>query len=247
MAFTFEPTKEILNPVLRRVTGQDVIEIKSFAIRTLKPGLGNPTSLGVYRVTALVSTSAGDHEVSVVVKHLATGVPLMDTSALNHWNHWRREIELFESPLVDLIPESISYPEYFGHTSLVDGTELFWNEDLGDLEKTQWSWDDCLYAAQLVAELNSIDASESSKYEWLNRTQLEGWFEFQPTHFSPLVPIVADIAGEDARFSVAFENYGLFLYEQEKINKTLHSLRQCYVHGDFNLNNLITNVGGKID
>lgn len=245
MSITFELSRDMLFPVIQRIIpGQD-FKIVDFSLVPLKPGAGNPTSLGVYRVTALIKGDQGEFSTSVVVKHLASGAPFMDTSDISHWNHWRREIEFFESPLVALIPDSINFPIYYGHTKLDDGTELFWNEDLGDLAKTIWRWEDCLYAAQLVADLNSIDSSTAQNYPWLNRTQLEGWLELRPTFFEPLYPKVVEIAKSDPEIFESFENFGPYLTKHELINEILHSLPQCYVHGDFNLNNLVTVKTGK--
>jgi hypothetical protein len=239
MAITFELNSEILAPVIQRSTGDRSAQVKDFSITTLKPGVGNPTSLGVYRVTSTFISNSIEKRVSLVVKHLADGRPEMDTTDISSWNHWRREIEFFESPLVKLIPASIHFPAYFGHTALDNGTQLFWNEDLGDLEKIQWSWSDCLRAAELVADLNSIDVPSKSDYPWLNTSQLEGWKTFRPTHLEPLFPKVTEIAASNPAINAAFENYNKYLHHSELIISTLHSARQCFVHGDFNLNNLV--------
>lgn len=248
MAIILDLNPEHLAPVIKRITGDSRAEIKDFSISTLKPGLGNPTSLGVYRVTCNVISDSSEQSISVVVKHLADGRPEMDTTDISSWNHWRREIEFFESPLVSLIPESIHFPAYFGHTALDDGTELFWNEDLGDLEKIQWSWSDCLHAAELAADLNSVELPSKSTYPWLNTSQLEGWKIFRPTHLEPLFPKVTELSGSNPVMKSAFDNYSKYLHSSDLIISTLHSARQCFVHGDFNLNNLViaTDANGQL-
>jgi thiamine kinase-like enzyme len=239
MAVTFELTNEILKPVLEKSLKASNFEVTKFAIAALKPGAGNPTSLGVYRVTAEISMGGNFREISVVVKHLADGAPIMDASAETSWNYWRREIAFFESPLAQMIPENIGYPEYLGHSKLSDGTELFWNSDLGDLEKNVWKWSDCLYAAELVAELNSIDISLANSLPWLNRSQLEGWLEMGEEFFAPLYPKVLGLVQKSVELSESFNKYGVYLNQHSFIIEKLHSLRQCFVHGDFNLNNLV--------
>ena len=68
MTFTFELTEELLQPVVRRLLNDDSAKVLTFDIRALKPGAGNPTSLGVYRVRG--SASVGDGTIAVSYTHL---------------------------------------------------------------------------------------------------------------------------------------------------------------------------------
>ena len=244
MTSTLDLDKALLMPIVQKVLVSTTFEISSFEISPLKPGVGNVTSLGVYRVVIEILHRGQVESISVVVKHLADGRPLIDTRDPAHWNHWRREIEFFQSPLVHLIPESIHFPRYLGHTLLANGSELFWNEDLGDLEKLEWSWEQCLRAAELEAELNSIRDPSIDQYPWLNRSQLEGWLELRVNFFDPLFPKVAEIARDDSALLSAFENFENYLSQPQLIIDVLRTSRQCFVHGDFNLNNLVT-VSGR--
>lgn len=241
MTFTFELTEELLQPVVCCLLNDDSAKILSFDIRALKPGAGNPTSLGVYRVRGSASLGDESTEFSLVVKHLANGLPMLDASLPSYWNFWRREISLFESTLVKRIPASIGFPQYLGQSDLSDGTALFWNGDLGDLENSNWNWDDCLNAARLVAELNSIDSSDLQNLDWLNRSQVAGWDEltkswnsFEPT-FKPLV----ELALNDMESAAAFKVFGPYMDRQDFIGDILTGGRHSFVHGDFNLNNLV--------
>ena len=232
---TFQLNEGLLTPVLERLfNGQ--VSVSAFEISALKPGLGNPTSLGVYRVSG--HTETGEN-FSVVVKHLATGLPIMDASSPSFWNYWKREIDFFESPLARRIPDSIDHPGYLGQSTLPDGTTLFWNQDLGELEKSVWTWEECLHATRLVAQLNSIDISDSDDYLWLNRNQLEGWLELKPMFFDHMHQPVIDFALSQSESAKAFEVYGRYLPMQEELKDLLNSQRRVFAHGDFNLNNLV--------
>ena len=245
MTMTFEPTLELLKPVVRRLLDDPSATPETFAIKALKPGLGNPTSLGVYRVSGVARSGSGEAvNFSLVVKHLANGLPLMDTSAPTNWNHYRREIEFFESPVAARIPASIAYPRYLGQSDLADGSCLFWNGDLGDLEKSQWTWDQCLNAARLVAELNSIDNSDFDKYDWLCRNIVSGWAEFNPGFFDPIYPKYVAAAQATPERAAAFEIYGPFMNRHDLIGSIVEGGRRCFVHGDYNLNNLVAVVNG---
>ena len=235
---TFELELEMLRPILGAHFGQSA-EPKSFTIEALKPGAGNPTSLGVYRVSGEAEVDARSELFSVVVKHLADGRPFMDASSPTGWNYWRRETEFFESALVSRIPEQIGYPAFLGETILGDGSALFWNADLGNLEKTQWSWDDCLNAAALVAELNSIRSDDLSNYVWLNRSQVDGWSALHSVWNTEQtnVPVLLELVESADEFAdVAFASY---LNRYDYIASILKTGRHSFVHGDFNLNNLV--------
>ena len=241
MTFTFELNEELLTPIVKNLFGGEVTTIESFSMKALKPGAGNPTSLGVYRVSC-IGKVAGEHRTfSLVVKHLANGLPMLDASEPNYWNYWLREISFFESPLVERIPSSIGFPKYLGQSRLDDGTALFWNADLGDLEKTNWTWQDCLLATQLVAELNSIDSSDLNKFDWLNNSQVQGWAELTElwNTFTPVYQRLLDLASKDERTREAARLFGPYLDQQQFIGGILTAGRQSFVHGDFNLNNLV--------
>jgi hypothetical protein len=241
MGITFDLPEALLQPVVRRLLKDEAAEVSNFEILALKPGLGNPTSLGVYRVLGAAQTSNGEVPFSLVVKHLANGLPMMDASAPTNWNYWKREITFFESPLAGRIPKSIGYPEYLGFSDLADGTSLFWNGDLGDLTKSDWTWDACLTAAEVVAELNSIDCSDLENFNWLNRTQVEGWdaFRLEFNSFEPVFTPMAGLAAGDQELASAYAVYSPWMNKHEFIGQLLHGGRQTFVHGDFNLNNLV--------
>lgn len=243
-------TKELLSPAVQQSLEDDQILIKEFQVKALKPGAGNPTSLGVYRVFGTAATSNGDQSFSVVVKHLANGLPMLDASEENYWNYWLREPRFFESPLVSLIPKSIGYPKYLGQSRLPDGTALFWNADLGDLEKANWTWGDCLAAAKVVAELNSAKTSNLAEFTWLNQTQVEGWAELHLRwgSFTAIYPTLKKLGESTDKSKAAMKVIGPYLdHRNGKIEGLLKGGRQSFVHGDFNLNNLVPARGARQD
>lgn len=239
MGNTFDLDRATLAPVVERLLGAGAIIDGDFEVIALKPGLGNPTSLGVYRVAGKALSNGKPVPFSMVVKHLADGQPIMDASEPTYWNYWKREIAFFESPLANRIPKSIDFPMYLGQSALPDGTMLFWNSDLGDLQKAVWSWAECLHAAALVAELNTMDISDTADFDWLNRDQLEAWLTFRADYMDPLYPKTLEqvhAAPEDAADFGAFSTY---LPMMEELVSLLATKRRTFTHGDFNLNNLV--------
>lgn len=241
MTITFELTEELLEPPVQRLLGSGDAKVKSFEIEALKPGAGNPVSLGVYRVTGETDLRGETESFSLVVKHLADGRPHMDASSPTGWNYWAREIAFFESPLAERIPQSIGHPKYLGKSTLADGSALFWNGDLGDLERDEWTWADCLNATKLVAELNSIKSDDLGDYEWLNRSQVEGWAELHKAWktFELNYPLVVELSKLREDTAEAYEYFGKYLNQYDYIAGILQDGRQSFVHGDFNLNNLV--------
>ncbi|MFM6962863.1 MAG: phosphotransferase, partial [Micrococcales bacterium] len=239
MEHTFGLDARMLTPIVARSLNDPSATLLDFALKALKPGVGNPTSLGVYRVSGTAQTASGPVPFSVVVKHLADGRPMMDASQPEFWNYWRREIAFFESTIAARIPSEIDFPIYLGHTVLADGTELFWNSDLGELEKSAWTWSECLHATQLVAGLNSIELTTEENYPWLNRDQLEGWMVFRPSFVEPLFAPAFSYARSKPHTSAALEKYEKFLHLQPELNRLLNRMPRVFVHGDFNLKNLV--------
>ena len=236
---TFELTAALLEPVLVRLLGDPSAKANSFKLLALKPGLGNPTSRGVYRVRGVAQTATGEQPFSLVVKHLADGKPFMDASVPTSWNYWRREIDLFESPIARRIPDGLGFPKYLGQSSLADGTALFWNADLGDLTKSKWTWEHCLTAARLAAELNSINIEDVASEPWLCSTMLAGWIEFRGDYFVPVAPAVVACAKSQPDTAAAYEVWGSYLDKHQLLADIVVGARSTFVHGDYNLNNLV--------
>lgn len=247
MGHTFEITTELLQPVLARLLNDETAQPKNFDLIALKPGAGNPTSLGVYRVSGQAHLAGETCDFSLVVKHLANGLPMMDASQENYWNYWRREMVFFESPIAQRIPTSIGYPTYLGQSDLPDGSALFWNSDLGDLTKTEWTWAQCLNAARLVAELNSIDSSDLDQYKWLNRNQPDGWHDFYVAWGAPDPrEALFDNAATQSEGAGLLEISKPYILNHDLIKGILYSGRHTFVHGDFNLNNLVPVTDGEV-
>lgn len=243
MNLTFELTTELLEPAVRRFFAGDDVKVIGFDIKALKPGAGNPVSLGVYRVSGTAEHQTETKPFSLVVKHLADGRPFMDASSPTGWNFWRREIEFFESPLVERIPLTLGHPTYLGQSLLADGSALFWNGDLGDLETDEWTWEDCLNAVRIVAELNSAKSDDLSDYPWLNRSQVEGWAKLHQEWqtFDANYPMLLEITQSAGDFANA--EFVKYLNRPDYIGGILKGGRHSLVHGDFNLNNLVPTKG----
>lgn len=237
----------MLQPVVARLIADDTVDIDSFEIVALKPGVGNPTSLGVYRVSGICHTSK-QHDIaySVVVKHLGDGKPIMDASSPLSWNYWEREIVLFESEIAERIPTSIKYPKYLGQTRFKDGTALFWNADLGDLTKSNWTWKLCLEATDLAAQLNAIDSSDLARFAWLNRTQVEGWLVFEEFAMNPFLERVLQLASKNSETKSRLDSVWRFVTDRSIIERLLSEGRHAFNHSDFNLNNLVPSSDGII-
>lgn len=243
MAHTFTLTEELLLPVVREALSEPTAKVETFELKALKPGVGNPTSLGVYRASGTASVGEVTAKFSVVVKHLADGQGFMDASQPTHWNYYKREIDFFESAVAKRIPAKIGMPKYLGKSSLTDGTWLFWNEDLGDITGSKFTWAACIEAAELVAELNSIDISDASEHKWLGVGTPTGWLDFRDAYFIPPYLMALDLVAEDPVRTAAFENYGKYLGKQFELVELMGKARQTFVHGDFNLNNLVYRPG----
>jgi hypothetical protein len=245
MTMTFELNEELLSPAVRRLFGANDASVKRFEISALKPGAGNPVSLGVYRVSGEVELSGSVKPFSLVVKHLADGRPHMDASSPTGWNFWAREMEFFESPLADRIPQTIGHPKYLGKSTLADGSALFWNADLGDLEKDEWTWANCLEATRLVSELNSIKSDDLYEFEWLNRSQVDGWAELHEAWktYQLIYPMLVELSLSHEDSAEAYDFFGKYLDRYDYIGSLLKGGRHSFVHGDFNLNNLVPAKG----
>lgn len=234
-SISFELDAEFLVPVLQRLFHSKNVTVHHSSVRALKPGAGNPTSLGVYRVSGLAQIDSKDREFSVVVKHLANGLPMMDASAPDYWNYFKREIDFFESTLVSHIPAALGAPRYLGQTSLADNSVLFWNQDLGDLSGANWNWDLCVTATRLAAELNSGAVPTLEDFPWLSAGPQEWWLANKDLLMTNIDAELRHQAGSTSEFAL----YWPYTERLSEMLSAIRGARQVFVHGDFNLNNLV--------
>jgi hypothetical protein len=125
--------RERLTGPVRRALGSDTAEVVDWVWRPIRFRLLAPHTGGVYRVQG--TARDGDKTVSwsLVLKLVAAGV-----ERPSHHAYWQREALLYQSGLLDDLPDGLAAPHCFGIVATPDGGRGLWLEEI--VEETGVDW-----------------------------------------------------------------------------------------------------------
>jgi len=106
---------DVLATPVGRCLRSSTARIDAWEIAALGIGVGNPVSLGVYRVTGTAEDGGTMIPWSLILKVAQSPANLGLTdwgegADESHWNYWRREPLLFASGLLEDLPPGLTAP-----------------------------------------------------------------------------------------------------------------------------------------
>lgn len=135
---------DLIVPV-RRCLRSDTAVPTSWTAEELSGGFGNPVTAGVFRVSGAADDTSGPVSWRMVLKAYqdprAVGMAHLG-SADDHWNYWRRELDLATSPFFDDLPGFFSVPAVYGTEERADGQVWIWTENVHDAGA---AWDEARF------------------------------------------------------------------------------------------------------
>lgn len=155
---------------LRSMAGKDVQLSGGWACEQFEGGRGE--SLGVWRVSGMMTTPSGDQPWSMVIK----GWDCTDQSGVPSTFNWPwREAELYRSHTLHDLP-GVSAPTCFGSVER-DGAIWVWLEDLTDAVQPEWMVERYAIAARHLGQMNGAYLSGRPLPDHLSLSQrwLDGW------------------------------------------------------------------------
>lgn len=170
-----------LTPIIRRMAQRDDLEVDEWQVREVGGGIGNPVSLGVYRVEG-AATGRDRVAWSVILKLLqspanAGWTDMGEDDDPTHWNYWKREILVYRSAFLDTLPPGLAAPQCYATVELPGDIAALWLEDLGVLPARRWSLEQYALAARHLGRFNGAYASADSQpsFPWLGRQRHRQW------------------------------------------------------------------------
>jgi hypothetical protein len=93
----------------------------------------------------------------------------------SHWNYWRRELLVYQSGLLDGLPQGLVAPCCFGSAELPGSVICLWLEDLGEPDPAGWSLERYALAARHLGRLNGRFASALPPFPWYSDHCVRQW------------------------------------------------------------------------
>ena len=214
-------------------------------VRPLAGGAGNPTSVGLYRVSTTSGHGGALH--SAVLKIVRSPTELGDTwDGPEHPVYWRRELEAFHSPLLDRLPDEVAAPGFLGGADMGDGTAWLWLEDLGPMGRDHWTPPELATAARGLGRMHAhyLTADRLPDEPWLARRFARGWRDLLVPQIRDSLglgaaaqPRFAELSGSRATPEVA--SLVRLLDQSDALVEMLEDLPVTLCHHDPNIDNLL--------
>lgn len=176
-----------LTSIARQAADMGNLALGPWRINQIAGGVGNPVSVGLYRVEG--SGRAGGEIVpwSAILKVIQSPGNLGQKNIgegedQTHWNYWKRELLLYQSDLLQTLPAGLAAPRFYGATEIPGNIACLWLEEIVDDYQDMWPLERYALAARHLGRLNGMGTQghSSVRYPWLARQRLRQWRDFFP-------------------------------------------------------------------
>ncbi len=237
--------REVLTNVVRSALSNESVEIRNWHLSKVGGGFGNPVSVGIYRVQGVASDKHTEKAWSVILKILQSpeNVGAKDMGGgddTTHWNYWKREPLVYQSGLLDKLPEGLAAPICYTVEELPGNVARLWLEDIQESYKGAWTLPRYCLTARHLGRLNGrfLKTQSFPEYPWLGRDFNRQWLRMTP--FSELQwghPLAL------RRYPEPDQNPFLqLLLKQERFLGKLDSLPKALSHGDTYPTNFMSRI-----
>lgn len=171
-----------LTAIARQSLRRESFQIQDWRVSQLGGGAGNPVSVGLYRFEG----SGQDHEEQVtwsaILKILQSPgnlgrVNMGEGDDQTHWNYWKRELLVYQSGLLETLPEGMAAPRCYGTVELPGNVAMLWLEDISDSYQGDWPLDRYALTARHLGRLNGMYLSGDSMpaFPWFSVQGIRQW------------------------------------------------------------------------
>jgi len=171
-----------LTPPVRSALRSASAEVLDWQTTALPGGEGNPVSLGLYRISGTALDKGDALAWSMVLKMAQSpaNVGAMDMGEgkdATHWNYWKREMLLYQSDLLDHLPQGLAAPRCYGVEERPGDIFWLWLEDIQDLSDGPWPLERYALAARHLGRFNGVYLAGCPlpSRSWLGVRLLDQW------------------------------------------------------------------------
>ncbi|REE83854.1 phosphotransferase family enzyme [Paenibacillus taihuensis] len=230
---------EQLNRCLEQIFGHDGVELLSVVCEDLVSGSLNPTTAGIYRVHGLAHVRGEEKSWSLVLKVSKADSDDKLKDDIQHHNYWLREALLFESGLLDELPESIlRAPRSYLVEEQADGTAWLWMEHVdGYYPRTK---EQLVHVAHQLGRFGGeylMGRSGLPSETWICRSWLKSWIVGSRQYAPDPHPYVDQLQKENERSIWAW--FQQLEREEEQLLASLQRLPRVLAHQDLGHKNIL--------
>ena len=237
--------RDVLTNVVRSALSNESVEIRNWHLSKVGGGFGNPVSVGIYRVQGVASDKRTEKAWSVILKILQSpeNVGAKDMGGgedATHWNYWKREPLVYQSGILDKLPEGLAAPRCYATEELPGDVARLWLEDIQDSYKGAWTHPRYELTARHLGRLNGkwLKRRDYPEHPWLGRDFNRQWLQLMPSS-----ELQWDHPLALSRYPQPEKNPFLqLLFQQERFLEKLDSLPSSLSHGDTYPTNFMSRI-----
>ena len=150
-------------------------------------GAGNPVSVGLYRFEVTGQDSGEQVNWSAILKILQSPANVGWTNMgegddQTHWNYWKRELLIYQSGLLETLPDGMAAPRCYNAVELPGNIAMLWLEDIRNSYQGDWSLDRYALTARHLGRLNGVYLSERPlpDFPWFSLQRTRQWVDEMP-------------------------------------------------------------------
>lgn len=173
-----------LTPIIRQSLRRDAFQLQGWRMTQFAGGFGNPVSLGLYRFEGTGQDRDAPVSWSAILKLIQSPanvgwVDMGEGEDPTHWNYWKREPLVYQSDLLETLPEGMVAPRCFGWVELPGNIAGLWLEDVADCYGGVWTLDRYALTARHLGRLNGFFGSSRPlpAYPWLGDNLTRQWID----------------------------------------------------------------------
>ena len=166
---------DTLTPFVQKIYKSEDFQILNWQVKQLGGGAGNPVSLGLFRYFGSCQSKNEEKNWSIILKIIQSpanvgSVNMGEGDDTSHWNYWKREPLVYQSGLLQNLPNGLSVPQLFAVTEISGNYIFLWLEDIIEDQTKNWTLEQYAWTARLLGRLNGkyIKNKKQFNHPWLS-------------------------------------------------------------------------------
>src|SRR5205823_3915460 len=170
--------RERLADPVRGALRSETAQVIDWEWRPIRFRLLAPHTGGVYRLRGTAREGSKSVPWSLVMKLVAVG-----DERRSHHAYWQREALIYESGLLDDLPDGLAAPRCFGIDTLPEGGHCFWLEEIVENTGENWTMSRYGLAARHFGRFNGryLTDRPAPSQAWLSRRRFRDQFAEWPS------------------------------------------------------------------
>ncbi len=227
---------EQINSLVNKMFGVNV-QVSEWMCEPIDCESINFTTSGIYRVAGMAEVENQSLPWSIILKIIQRDSTEKDR--LTHHNYWKREAFVFQSNILEGIPE-IKSPKCYLVKDQMDGTVWLWMEEIKEDNNQQWSEKEFSFIARQLGKFNGayLTGRQLPNETWICPRWLRSWVNGSRQYAGNPLDNYSLITNENSNIDAIWCKYINFKKNIDSYIDYLMDLPRVLAHQDLSQKNI---------